>query len=591
MGINQRTVTTTYSNRGAYGGENIGTGHGAPAVANTTHYGALYAPQKNMSQIIWNAGFSSDAQWSSTDGTASSSTGPAGAAGTGSTGESGLSGNSHNWSTSVASGVNATAAVTVSALHTASFSSIVGGSGYSSPPTVTLTWDSDNNGSYETAVPWAPGSPTVTMSGGSVSNITGTTQAGAWSGSPYPFLVTISAAPTSKITVTNNTCRINTASAHTQYIYSSNTNSGQTGLIDITGATTHWSTETKMNLEEETDFHVFIKFQPVGVGGTNADDIQLLIGTAPNDDTYGIYKINPDMGGVLAQVAPYTASASAKHGIAASGGGIYYWRLHLKGSGAPVPGFDKSISEKLTLTGAVSGANNAVAYGKISGGSTTGGLASIVIVSGGSGYNDGEIINITGTRSSITTARATGAGAGTLTGATVTTASAGYHAGNVVFTLKSRGNTGYDTYDIKQIECYIPNKLEAADFSRAPTGDLFAGRTLSVNLAGSTISGDFVDTTVVSGQFDFTYVASDGMQNDFTGKKALHSYPTDTTAGYKTIRTVAYIDNATPDGNAFQNGYTTFNEQVGTDDVYIEERNYIFTAHTSKTSAQVGRGN
>jgi len=589
MGVNQRTVTTTYSNRGAYGGENIGTGHGEPAVADTAHYSAAYAPQKNMSQIIWNAGFSSDAQWSSTDGTTSAGSGPAGASGTGSTGESGLSGNSHNWSTSVASGVNATAAILADMSNAASFTDIVGGSGYSSTPSVTVLFDADDNGSFETTVTWTSG-PTVTMSGGSVSNITGTWTIGPWSTvfDKTRFQVNIDAAPSSKITVTNNKCRISTDSAHTQYIYSSNTNSGQTGLIDITGNVQHWS-ETAMNLEEETDFHVFIKFIKVGSGGSNTDDIQLLIGTAPNDDTYGIYKINPDMGGVLPQTSPYTASTSAKHGIAASSGTTFYWRLHLKASGATVPGFNKAISEKLTLTGADSSSNNAVAYGLVSGGSPTGGLSSIVIVSGGSGYQAGEVLTVTGTRSSHAVGRATAVGTGALTGATVTTAGTGYHAGNVVFTLKSRGNTGYTAYEIKQIECYIPNKLEVADFSRAPTGDIYAGRTIIVNLGNSTISGDFIDTSKVRGQFDFSYVGSDGMQNDFTGTQSYHTYPSTTTAGYKVIRTVAYIANETPSGHSWQNGYTTFNNQASTDNVYIEENNTIFTIYTTKASAQQGR--
>ena len=589
MGVNQRTAATTYSNRGAYGGENIGTGHGEPAVANTARYGTANAPQKNMSQIIWNAGFSSDAQWSSTDGTSSSSAGPAGAAGTGSTGESGLSGNSHNWSTSVASGVNATAAMAVDASNAATFSSIVGGSGYSSTPNVTVLFDADNNGSFETTVTWTSG-PTVTMSGGSVSGISGSPAIGSWSSGgflPDRFQVNIDAAPTSKITVANNACTINIGTAHTQYIYSSNTNSGQTGLIDITGNTTHWTTEVNApNIEEETDIHVFIKFAVTGSGGSNTDDIQLLIGTCPNDDTYGIYKINPDMGAVLPQTSPYTASSSAKHGIHSTSGGNYYWRLHTKADGAPVPGFNRNITEKLTLTGADSSASNAVAYGLISGGTTTGGLASIVIVSGGSGYTAGEVLTVTGTRSSHADGRATAVGSGTLTGATVTTAGTVYHAGNVCFTLKSRGNTGYTTYVIKQIECYIPNKLETAAFSRAPTGDIYAGRNLVTNLTGSTISGDYIDTSVVRGQFDFSYDASDGMQNDFTGTSAAFSYPLDTTAGFKTIRTVAYIDNVTPLGAAWQSDYATYNNKVGTDTVYIEERNSIFTAHTTESSAR-----
>jgi len=587
MGANQRTATTTYSNMGAYGGENIGTGHGEPAVANTTRYGSANAPQKNMSQIIWNAGFSSDAQWSSTDGTSSSSTGPNGSSSTGSSGEAGMSGNSHNWSTSVASGVNATGTIMSNISNQATFTVSAGGSGYSSTPSVTVLFDADNNGSFETTVTWVSG-PTATMSGGSVASIAGVwTHPSPWSSitDPNRFQVSIDAAPSSAITVSNNTCRISTQSAHTQYIYSSGTNSGQTGLIDITGNTIHWS-ETPINLEEETDFHVFIKMTMVGSGGSNADDIQLLIGTAPDDDTYGIYKINPDMGGVLPQSSPYTASSSAKHGIAASSGTTFYWRLHLKADGAPVPGFTKTISEKLTLTGADSSSNNAVAYGLVSGGSTTGGLSSIVIVSGGSGYQNGEVLTVTGTRSSHAVGRATAVGTGALTGATVTTAGTGYHAGNVCFTLKSRGNTGYTAYDIKQIECYIPNKLESAAFSRAPTGDIYAGRNVVANLNTAVISGDFADTSVVRGQFDFSYDASDGMQNDFTGTTAHYSYPLDSTAGFRTIRTVAYIDNVTPAGAAWQSNYTSFNNQIGTDSVYLEERNPIFTAHTTESSAR-----
>ena len=592
MGANQRTAPTTYSNRGAYGGENIGTGHGEPAVTNTARYGTANAPQKNMSQIIWNAGFSSDAQWSSTDGTSSSNSGPNGSSSTGSSGESGMSGNSHNWSTSVASGTNATASgMAVSVGNAATITLSSGGSGYTSTPNVTVLYDSDGNGSYETTVTWSSGGgkPTVTMSGGSVASITGNTNPGSWSGQSSGFQINIDAAPTSKITLANNACTIDIGTAHTQYIYSSDTNSGQTGLIDITGNTTHWGTEgAHPNIEEETDIHVFIKFAVTGSGGSNTDDIQLLIGTAPDDDTYGIYKINPDMGGVLPQTSPYTASSSAKHGIHSTSGGNYYWRLHTKADGAPVPGFNRAITEKLTLTGADSSASNAVAYGLVSGGSTTGGLSSIVIVSGGSGYTAGEVLTVTGTRSSHAVGRATAVGSGALTGATVTTAGTGYHAGNVCFTLKSRGNTGYSTYVIKQIECYIPNKLETASFSRAPTGDIYAGRNLVTNLTGSTISGDYIDTSVVRGQFDFSYDASDGMQNDFTGTSAAYSYPLDTTAGFRTIRTVAYIDNVTPAGAAWQSNYTTYNNKVGTDIVYIEERNPIFTAHTTEASA---RGN
>ena len=78
---------------------------------------------------------------------------------------------------------------------------------------------------------------------------------------------------------------------------------------------------------------------------------------------------------------------------------------------------------------------------------------------------------------------------------TVTTAGTGYHAGNVCFTLKSRGNTGYTTYVIKQIECYIPNKLESAAFSRAPTGDIYAGRNVVANFSTAVISGDICAKT------------------------------------------------------------------------------------------------
>ena len=77
MGANQRTTATTRSNLGAYEGENIGTSHGTPAQNDAT-WTSTYRPQANMSQILWNAGFSTNAQWSSTDGTGSGGAGPGG---------------------------------------------------------------------------------------------------------------------------------------------------------------------------------------------------------------------------------------------------------------------------------------------------------------------------------------------------------------------------------------------------------------------------------------------------------------------------------------------------------------------------------
>ena len=57
MGANQRTAATALSNMGAYEGENIGTNHGTPAQNDST-WTSAYRPQTNMTQLLWNAGFS-----------------------------------------------------------------------------------------------------------------------------------------------------------------------------------------------------------------------------------------------------------------------------------------------------------------------------------------------------------------------------------------------------------------------------------------------------------------------------------------------------------------------------------------------------
>ena len=283
MGANQRTTATTYSNLGAYQGENIGTGHGTPAQNDST-WTSTYRPQANMTQILWNAGFSTNAQWSDGDGTAQGADGGPGSAGHG----PGIGGSNANlggtFSTVAGTGATATAAIDIS--NVISLSLTAGGSGYASAPAVTI---SGGSGSGATA--------TSTISGGVVNSLTVTSQGTGYS-SMDSLTVTIAAPGSPNILVGTNSVAFTQTTGHTNYI-SHPTTTTEGIAIDgqnILGSGTGYGGETPFDADENTVGQFYIKFTTDSDTPDADDYLTLKIGTWEDDDTYGSYKVHGDMG-------------------------------------------------------------------------------------------------------------------------------------------------------------------------------------------------------------------------------------------------------------------------------------------------------
>ena len=591
MGANQRTAATALSNMGAYEGENIGTNHGTPAQNDST-WTSAYRPQTNMTQLLWNAGFSSASQWSSTDGTGSSGAGPGGS-GTG----PGVAGSNANWVGSGTVHVDAASAATASAAisiaNVISISVTGGGAGYSSAPTVTI---SGGSGSGATA--------TAVVSGGAVTAINMTSQGTGYS-SMDSLTVTVAAPGQQNIYIAAQTLKFSQGTAHSDYIYQPATSTdgipidGQATL----GSGTGWGGETPYDADSTTAnvAKIYIKYQVSSATPDTNDMLTVKLGTYLNDDFYGSYKLHADAGGAFGAHGGYSSN---QHGnVAGSAGSLQYWV-------AEIPDLNKFKGEPCTITADDGSGAGATGY-VVTSDTSTGAVASVTIDGGGSSFTASEAVTVTGTASSKTSCKGTAVGTGALTGVTVTTAGTDYKSGRIYITIAASGQVGRD-YTIKQCELYVANRWDNSrgrghaqyatfgssgdsdggsgiTFTRNPEGNILPGKTISAQTSKYNISGDYVDVSKVTVPvWDFSYVQGDGHQSDKTSSSSTYAssgvffkYTTamDTNTEY-TIRTRAYINNTTPNATHASDYYG-----IGLGTLYLEEINQVVRPAASKSVA------
>ena len=592
MGANQRTTATTRSNLGAYEGENIGTSHGTPAQNDAT-WTSTYRPQANMSQILWNAGFSTNAQWSSTDGTGSGGAGPGGS-GVG----PGIGGSNANLggTFSTAAGTGATASAAISISNVISLSITAGGSGYGSAPAVTI---SGGSGSGATA--------TSTISGGVVNSLTMTSQGTGYS-SMDTLTVTIAAPGSPNILVGENNVAFTQTTGHSDYIYQPTTASDGIPIDGqrVLGSGTGFGGETAYDADSTTNNYarLYCKYQVDSATPDANDFLTIKLGTYYNDDTYGKYKLHADMG-VPAAVGSFSSN---EHGNVTGGASaLQYWTAH-------IPNLNKFNGEPVTIAADDGSGAGATGY-IVTSDTSTGAVASVVITGAGTGFVEAdEACTVTGLASGKTSCKGTCTinGSGGITALSVTTAGVDYKSGRIYITIGANGNTGRK-YDIKQCELYVANQWDnnrgqghaqyatfgsSADsdggsgitFSRSPTGNILPGKTISAQTSKYNISGDFVDVSKVSVPvWDFTYVQGDGHQSDKTSSSSTYAsssvsfkYSTTLTENTNyTIRTRAYIANTAPSGTHATDYYG-----IGLGSLYLEEINQVVRPMMSKSNAQ-----
>ena len=571
MGANQRTAATTLSNMGAYEGENIGTSHGTPAQNDST-WTSSYRPQANMTQILWNAGFSSSSQWSSTDGTGSSGAGPGGGGPHG----PGVAGANANWvgsgtvavdAASQATGVTAAVPTPMSGpaaleINTSGLTGSNQGSGYTSVPTVTFS-----GGSGTAAA-------TATVVGGKVTAVTLDSQSGYTASDSVTVTI---AAPYQNIYMAAQTLKFSQGTAHSDYIYQPATSTdgipidGQTQL----GSGTGWGGETPYDADSTTTnvAKIYIKYQVSSATPDSNDMLEVLLGTYSNDDTYGKYKLHANA--IDGDFGAHGGYSSNQHGnVAGSAGSLQYWV-------AEIPDLNKFKGEPVTIAADDGSGAGATGY-VVTSNTSTGAVSSVVITGAGTGFIEaGEACTVTGTASGKTTCKGTCTinGSGGITALTVTTAGADYKSGRIYITIKSSGQVGRD-YTIKQCELYVANRWDNSrgrghaqyatfgsssdtdggsgiTFTRNPSGNILPGKTISAQTTKYNISGDYVDVSRVQVPvWDFSYVQASGHQSDKTSSSSTYAssgvfykYTTsmDTNTEY-TIRTRAHIVNATPNG-------------------------------------------
>jgi hypothetical protein len=563
MGANQRTAATTYSNLGAFEGENIGTGHGTPAQ-NVTSWGS-YRPQKNMTQVLWNAGFSTNAQWSSQDGTGNTGAGPGGS-GNG----PGIGGSNANlggtFSTTGGTGATAVAAIDIS--NTISLSISGGGSGYGSAPAVTI---SGGSGSGATA--------TSTISGGVVNSLTMTSQGTGYS-SMDSLTVTIAAPGAPNILVGANSVAFTQTTGHTNYI-SHPTTTTEGIAIDgqnILGSGTGYGGETPFDADENTVGQFYIKFTTDSDTPDADDYLTLKIGTWEDDDTYGSYKVHGDMGTPSAVGGDFTTN---EHGIVNADTSNPTDTLYWTGK---IPNLNKFNGEPVVITQDDGGGATAKGY-VVTSNTSTGAVASVVITDGGSGYAASEAVTMTTTRGSSEQTSCKGTVAvsgGAVTSVTVTTAGSSYKSGRVYCTLKASGNTGRK-YTISQWELYVANPIASYAITKTPVaGNIVPEDTVTAASTSIAIAGDYVDTSVATTSWDFEYDGSHTSDGTTTASTVQSfTYPAAATVGINTVHSQMYIANTAPSWSHT----SSFSLTSVTDSFYIEEINRVLHVYSSKTAS------
>lgn len=587
MGANQRTTATTYSNLGAYQGENIGTGHGTPAQNDST-WTSTYRPQANMTQILWNAGFSTNAQWSDGDGTAQGVDGGPGGAGNG----PGIGGSNANLAGTFATvaGTGATASATISIANVISIAVTAGGSEYGSVPAVTI---SGGSGAGATA--------TAVLTDGVVTSITMTSQGSGYS-SMDSLTVTIASPGTPNILVNANSVTFTQTTGHSNYFYQPTTASDGIPIDGqiVLGGGTGFGGETPYDADGTTDnfARLYIKYVATGSSPDTNDYLTVKVGTYYNDGTFGTFKLHADQ--VVAAIGG--GFSDDPHGnVSGSSGSNQYWT-------AFIPDLDKFKGEPVTIAADDGSGAGATGY-IVTSNTSTGAVASVVITGAGTGFVEaGEACTVTGTASGKTSCKGTCTinGSGGITALTVTTAGVDYKSGRLYITIGANGNTGR-AYNIKQCELYVANQWDNSrgkghaeydtlgvdsdgnsgiTFTRSPSGRINPGKTASTAASKYNISGDFVDVAKVTTPiWDFTYVQGDGMQTDATSSSSTyasssvyHKYPVAVDVGNKTIRTTAYINNTAPAGTHASDYFG-----IGAQTIYIEEIN-----QTLKPFAAIG---
>ena len=581
MGANQRTAATTYSNLGAFEGENIGTGHGTPAQ-NVTSWGA-YRPQKNMTQILWNAGFSTNAQWSSQDGTGNAGAGPGGS----SSGGPGLGGSDANivgvGSTGTVLGTGATATMMVDMSNAATFSVGAGGSGYTIAPTVTVRYDSTGDGSVDADAAFSSG-PTATISAGAVTGISGTLSTVIPAGRTIEVTIT---AVSPKILIDANAVSFTQTSAHTNtlrggdYIYQPSTSSSGIKIDgeNVLGSGTGWGGETPFDADEDTVGQLYVKFTTDSAVADADDHLILKVGTFHDDDTYGAYKVHADMNAPSAVGGSFTTN---EHGIVNeddASNQTLYWT-------GKIPALNKFNGEPVTIAKTGGGGGSGATGYVITSNTSTGVVSSVVVTGGGSGFTAGEAVTVTGVASSRTDCTGTAVGTGALTGVTIVAAGSNYKSGELYITLRAAGNTGRK-YTVKQIELYVANPLDSYTITKTPTtGNINPETTVTATPGAITIAGDYVDTSVATTSYDFEYNGS-SHSSDTTSTSTnagTFTYAAAATVGINTLHTQMYIANSTPSWSHT----STFSLKSVTDTFYIEELNRVLHVYANKTGSDTG---